>query len=190
MLTAWLDSALERVGVDPAAIASVFPAAGRNCGHVPQPRPRGWPDADAARAMLLVRLPLSGAVLAAEVAALYRYGDRAERRAVLRTLPWLDVADGCVDLVRDALRTHDCGLVAAALGPYARHLDDAAWRQGVLTCVFMAIPLSVVDGLEDRAGGELATMLADLRAERLAAGRSMPADAAALLARLTQDRGI
>jgi hypothetical protein len=75
-------------------------------------------------------------------------------------------------------------LVAAALGPYAGHLDDPAWRQGVLKCVFMAVPLSVVDRLDERADGELARMLAGLAAERQAAGRAMPADATALLHRL------
>ena len=38
----------------------------------------------------------------------------------------------CLPVVRDALRTNDTRLVAAALGPYAAaHLDDAAWRQAV-----------------------------------------------------------
>jgi hypothetical protein len=49
----------------------------------------------------------------------------------------------------------------------------------------MDIPLSQVSGLAARADGELGRMLADLAAERRAAGRPMPADADALLAQLT-----
>jgi len=48
----------------------------------------------------------------------------------------------------------------------------------------MDIPLSQVSGLAARADGELGRMLADLAAERRAAGRPVPADAAALLAQL------
>jgi len=115
------------------------------------------------------------------VTALYRYGDAAEKRGVLRALDRLDVGDGCVELLRDAVRTNDPRLVAAALGPYASNLDDAYWRQAVLKCVFMDIPLSVVYGLTERADDELRRMLAGLAEERTAAGRTMPADAVALL---------
>ena len=88
-----------------------------------------------------------------------------------------------VPLLHDALRTNDARLVAAALGPYAEHLDPDTWRQGVVKCVFMGVPLSVVDDLDRRTDRELTTMLAALAAERRAAGRAMPADAAALLER-------
>ena len=76
-----------------------------------------------------------------------------------------------VPLLHDAIRTNDTRLVAAALGPYAGHLDDAAWRQAVLKCVFMGVPLAAVDGLDERADAELAAMLAALADERAAAGR-------------------
>jgi hypothetical protein len=49
----------------------------------------------------------------------------------------------------------------------------------------MGVPLSAVDRLDDRADQELAAMLAALATERAAAGRRMPADALALLNRLT-----
>jgi hypothetical protein len=141
---------------------------------------------DAARVLLLTTLPLRGEALAAEVGTLYRYGDAAEKRAVLRALPYLDIDEGGVELLHDAIRTNDPRLVAAALGPYARHLDDAMWRQAVLKCVFMEVPLAAVAGLADRADSELARMLTGLAEERRAAGRTMPADAMALLTRLTR----
>ncbi|MFD0822823.1 EboA domain-containing protein, partial [Micromonospora zhanjiangensis] len=96
--------------------------------------------------------------------------------------------DTAVPLLHDALRTNDTRLVAAALGRYARQLDQAAWRQGVLKAVFMGLPLSVVDRLDDRADRELAVMLGGLADERRAAGREMPADALALLDRLGNPR--
>ena len=189
---AWLADALARVQASPAAIAGLFPAVGRRCGRGPLPDPGpeldGWTVDDAARVLLLTVLPLRGVALAGATGALYRYGDAAEKRAVLRALPRLDIGNDGVELLRDAIRTNDPRLVAAALGPYASQLDDAMWRQAVLKCVFMEIPLSTVAGLTARADGELARMLAALATERRAAGRTIPADATALLKKLTGGR--
>jgi hypothetical protein len=182
---AWLAAALERVTAEPTAISGLFPAVSRRCGREPLPELAGWTVDDAARALLLAVLPLHGTPLVDEVGQLYRYGDAAEKRAVLRALPLLDVGDGGVELLHDAIRTNDPRLVGAALGPYARHLDDAMWRQAVLKCVFMNVPLNVVHGLDERADAELATMLAGLAQERRAAGRTMPDDATELLDKLT-----
>ncbi|MFG1811898.1 EboA domain-containing protein [Streptomyces sp. NPDC049040] len=193
-----------RVARDPDAVAVLFPAAGRRCGrgplfgpgHGPHDGPglgpgfgarsdqAGWTVDEAARVLLLTALPLHGPDLAERVGALYRYGSADEKRAVLRALHLLDVGDGAVHILHDAIRTNDTRLVAAAMGPYAAHLDDRMWRQAVLKCVFMDIPLTAVADLNRRADGELARMLADLAAERRAAGRSMPADAEVLLALL------
>ncbi|MDG4799268.1 EboA domain-containing protein [Micromonospora sp. WMMD980] len=178
----WLDAALRRVASEPAAIPRYFAPAARRCGRGPVPDPPGWTVDEAARALLLTALP-GGHATAAET--LYREGDAAEKRAVLRALPLLPIGAECVPLLHDAIRTNDTRLVAAALGPYARHLEQPAWRQAVLKCVFAGVPLAVVDGLTERADGELAQMLAAYTAERHAAGRTMPADATELLDRLT-----
>jgi hypothetical protein len=210
----WLADAVDRVAREPAALAALFPAAGRRCGRGPLPDPDlalhpalaldedtgpdpapgpvGWTVDDAARVLLLTALPLHGSALAGQVEALYRYGSADEKRAVLRALPLLDLGAGGVEILHDAIRTNDTRLVAAAVGPYARHLDDRMWRQAVLKCVFMDIPLTAVADLDRRADGELGRMLGDLADERHAAGRTMPADAdllLALLGDLTPDGG-
>ncbi|MEV1146885.1 EboA domain-containing protein, partial [Micromonospora sp. NPDC049799] len=146
----------------------------------------GWTADDAARVLLLTALPGDHAGYAD---TLYRHGDAAEKRAVLRALPLLPIGAAGVPLLHDAIRTNDTRLVAAALGPYARHLDPSAWRQAVLKCVFMGVPLAVVADLDERADGELAGMLSALTAERAAAGRTMPADATDLLDRLAARAG-
>lgn len=178
----WIDAAVRRVAAEPAAIGGLFAAAGRRCGRAPLTEPAGWSADEAARALLLTALPADHAPHAE---SLYRHGDAAEKRAVLKALPLLPIGAAGVPLLHDAIRTNDTRLVAAALGPYARHLDPAAWRQAVLKCVFTGVPLAVVHDLDARADTELAVMLAGLAAERQAAGRTMPADATALLGRLT-----
>lgn len=175
----WLAGALAAVAADPAALRELFPQAGRGCGRdlLDPADPYGWTVDDAARALLLLRLPQRGQALLHEVDTLYRQGDAAERRAVLRALPLLPIGAEALPLVRDALRTNDTRLVAAALGEYATvHLDAAAYRQAVLKCVFTGIPLAALPGMPQRADAELARMLAAFAEERSAAGRTVPAD--------------
>jgi hypothetical protein len=176
----WLTEAVTRIGQDPAAVRTLFPAAARRCGR--EPLLAGWTVADAARTRLLEALPLHGAALAEQITALHRYGDAAEQRAVLRALAALEQTDPTLGglglpLVHAALRSNDTGLIEAALGPYAaRHLDYDGYRHAVLKCVFCEIPLDRIAGLDERADRELARMLADFAHERVAAGRAVPAD--------------
>jgi hypothetical protein len=179
----WVDDAVRQVWADPGAIARLFPRAARACGRAPLTD--GWTADEAARALLLAALPEDR--LAEELERIYRYGDASEKRAVLKALPLLPIGNAAVPLLRDALRTNDTRLVGAALGPYAAHLDAATWRQGVLKCVFMGLPLSGVDNLDGRADEELRVMLAGLAEERAAAGRPMAADATGLLNRLRKE---
>jgi hypothetical protein len=180
----WLAEALRRTGAEPDAIGRLFAMAGRRCGRAALPQVADWTADDAARVLLLAALPAAEVITRAET--LYRHGDAGEKRAVLRALPMLPVGASAVPLLHDALRTNDTRLVAAALGDYARYLDQPSWRQAVLKCVFMGVPLSVVDGLDERADAELGVMLAGLADERRAAGRELAADATVLLDRLTR----
>ncbi|NJP65366.1 EboA domain-containing protein [Streptomyces spiramenti] len=167
-----------REAADPSALGRRFPAAGRRYGRGPLPGgPAGWRVEDAVRTLLLLQAP-PGEVTAL-AGLLYRQGDAAERRGVLRALPHLPVGDGALELVRDALRANDPRLVEAAVGPYAaRHLDQPAWRQAVLKCLFVEVPLRAVAGLAERRDAELVSLAEGLAAERLAAGRAVPADLA------------
>ncbi|GAA0911406.1 EboA domain-containing protein [Virgisporangium aurantiacum] len=179
----WLTGAEASVRADPDTIGRFFAQADRRLGREPLPGCPQWTGGRAGRALLLAAL--TGTPDKVErIVAVYQQGDAAERLAVLLALPLLPIGAAAAPVLHDALRTNDTRLVAAALGPYATHLDVATWRQGVIKCVFMGVPLSHVDALDERADGELAAMLAALAEERLAAGRTMPADAVALLDRL------
>ncbi|NUO35098.1 MAG: EboA domain-containing protein [Dermatophilaceae bacterium] len=177
-----IDDMLADVAAEPDRIERHFPAAGRTAA-------REGRDGDAAREALLLALPGDTAYVVGVVWRLYDQGDAAERRAVLLALPALDAAgrpngigDAALPIVRDALRTNDTRLVAAALGPYAAaHLDDDAWRQAVLKVLFTGIPVGEVAGLATRADAELARMVRDYAAEREAAGRAVPDDAYTVL---------
>lgn len=177
---AWVRESVAEIETDPAAVRIRFPMAGRKAGRGPldpDASPddvHAWTIDDAARTLLLVAL---GDRVEAELADLYRFGDAAERRGLLRALPYLPVGDRAMGIVDDAIRTNDTRLVAAALGPYAtEHLDDAAYDQAVLKCVFIGVPIAPLDGLPARATAETARMLAAFVHERVAAGRDIPAE--------------
>ncbi|MGB3441195.1 MAG: EboA domain-containing protein [Actinophytocola sp.] len=188
----WLVEAEQKVRRDPSAVAALFPAVGRKVGRAPL-RPEADPQGlvhgtvdDLARSRLLAVLAevLDAGKLSDEIAQLYRYGDDAERRGVLRglaALPSATVPAG-VELVKDALRANDIRLVAAAMGDFsARHLDAHSWRHGVLKCLFVGVPLAAVSELDGRTDDELLRMVGDYAEERRAAGREVPADAVTLL---------
>jgi hypothetical protein len=157
---------------------------------------------DAARAALVVALADAvgtGRDCADRLLALYRQGDAAERRGVLRGLDALTERGGLgrtdtdtdtgtseetaalvtagLELAADALRTNDPSLVAAAVGPFgARYLDQHTWRHAILKLVFQGVSLEAASGLTARADDELDRMARDFAAERRAAGRPVPAD--------------
>ncbi|ROQ77325.1 hypothetical protein EDD95_3844 [Streptomyces sp. CEV 2-1] len=183
---AWLDEALAEAAhaaahpdAEPSGNVYAVPswelryaAAGRHCG---------LEHADSVRALLLIE---ARAGLAAAT-RLYEQGTAAERRAVLLVLPALDLGATALALVEDALRANDTTLIAAAVGPYAgEHLDPHNWRHAVLKCLFTGVPVAAVDQLARRSRGdaELARMLGDYAAERIAAGRPVPADLHRVLA--------
>src|SRR3954468_21818101 len=89
----WLREASAAVASDVTAVRSRFPMVGRKVGREPleagaDPADvHAWTIDDAARTLLLVA---GGSAVEGELAELYRYGDAAERRGVLRALPFLD----------------------------------------------------------------------------------------------------
>jgi hypothetical protein len=178
---AWYDEAIARVRATPKAIATVFPAVGRGVGRGPlDPKTTAdpltsWSVDDAARTLLLVAL---GDRAEAELELLYRHGDARERRGVIRALAFIEIDPALgLRVVDDALRTNDVSLIAAAMGPYAaERLDDAAYAQGVLKCVFVGVSLTEVAGTQERTTPALSAMLSRYVHERIAAGRTVPAD--------------
>src|SRR5689334_10065425 len=92
----WLREASAAVAADPAALRSRFPMVGRKVGRDTLDEDAdpadvwAWTVDDAARVLLLIA---AGERAEAELADLYRFGDAAERRGVLRALPYLDLGD-------------------------------------------------------------------------------------------------
>ena len=176
----WLRETSAAAAADPAVLRAKFPMVGRKVGREPLEADadpadvHAWTVDDAARTLLLLA---AGEGAEAELAELYRYGDAAERRGILRALPYLELDDRGLYLVDDAIRTNDTRLIAAALGPYAtEHLSDAGYDQAVLKCVFVGVPITPLDGIPSRVTPDGARMLGAFVHERVAAGRDVPAE--------------
>lgn len=174
----WLRETSAAVAANASALRSTFPMVGRKVGRDTLEEGAdptdvwAWTIDDAARVLLLLA---AGERAEAELADLYRFGDAAERRGVLRALPYLDIEDRGVGLVDDAVRTNDTRLIAAALGPYAtKYLSDAQYDQAILKCVFVGVPITGLDGIPERVTPDGARMLAAFVHERVAAGRDLP----------------
>ncbi|OLT47099.1 hypothetical protein BJF85_00735 [Saccharomonospora sp. CUA-673] len=191
-----LGELIDEVTSAPERIAVLLPAVARVVGRGPadpdDPDGMVTPRIEDQARVALVRAAARNwdrDALVTEIGALYRHGDADEKRAVLRALDHLDVGGAALDLVGDALRGNDTRHIAAALGAYAaRHLDAHSWRHGVLKCLFTGVPLAAVSGIAERGDAELARMVAAFAAERRAAGRDVPADAAWLLDQLAPQR--
>jgi hypothetical protein len=184
---AWLQEVTEEARSQPQTVRVPFTVVGRKVGRAPldpdsDPADvHAWTIDDAARTLLLIAL---GQAVEGQLSYLYRFGDAAERRGVLRALPYLPIGDRALDLVEDAIRPNDTRLIAAALGPYAtEHLSNAAYDQAVLKCVFVGVPIAGLDGLPARVTADGARMLAAFVLERVAAGRDVPVEVWAVIDR-------
>ena len=165
-----------QVAADPSLLPRLFASAGRRLRGLGLDAPASvWvatPE-DELRIALLAAVPTPWS----QVDDLWRHGDAAERRAVLRALGVLPDPDPEVlgRLVAEALRTNDPRLVAAALSERALDaLDDAALGQAVLKVAFLDLDLRDVPGIVRRVTPALVHQLMGLVLERVAAGRPVP----------------
>lgn len=138
-------------------------------------RPVHWSVDQAARMLLLLALPAPDASSYVRVLdQLFAAGEVHELVALYQALPLLPhpaahalrTAEG----VRSNIRTVFCAV--AHDNPYPmEQLDDDAWNQLVLKCLFVGVSLSPVIGIDRRANRALAQMLLDYAHERQAAKR-------------------
>jgi len=139
--------------------------------------PSGWTVADAARILLLSGLPAAGAPFAQRFTGLCRTADVSELITLYRGLPLYPEPQALERPVGEGLRTNIRAVFEAIAhrNPYPRaHFDRHRWNHMVLKAVFIGSALAPIQGLDERANGELAQVLCDFAHERWAAGRPVP----------------
>lgn len=177
----WLVDSLIVIEKNPKAIARAFSSARRKVGsaEIETNDTCRMPADIAARIVLLGRLYASHAVVAdEEVRDLYRFGDVSERLAIMQAFPFVNIAAPTLKyLVEDALRSNDARLVANSLTRHALSvLSDDDVAHAVMKCIFMELPIDIVQGLEKRVTPNMSRMVAGYMVERVTAGREVDAD--------------
>lgn len=104
-----------------------------------------------------------------------------ERVALLRTLPLLPQPERFVPIAEEACRTNvvDVFEAIACHNPFPRlYFGELAFNQMVMKAMFLEVALAPIQGLRERNNDELRRMARDFAAERRAASRPIPRDAA------------
>jgi hypothetical protein len=192
----WLDAEMERLRASgderriPVALGLAARKVGRNelaCGAgeiaaADQLRsgwqPQWWSTDEAARVLLLLATHRGDdRGFAERVDRLCATAEVSELVGVLKGFAVFPAPTLLVGRAREGVRSSMQPVfeAIACRNPYPLdYFDEAAWNQMVVKCVFMGAPIETVNGLVARRNPELIQMLADLVAERRAAGRPMP----------------
>lgn len=190
---AWVDSACAEIagGAPDRRFFLAFSTAVHRCGKElldPTPEeleaasaarsgwnPGGWSLEQAARALLVLSLPLDDRdAWSRTLTRVQESADVGEAVALGQILPLLPHAESHVLRARELLRTNITAAfeAVACRNPYpADALPEDAWNQMVLKAMFVGSPIHEIVGLDDRANPALSRMLLDYAHERWAAGR-------------------
>jgi len=176
---------LLRAYTDASRTLGRLPFTLRQPGLFPPPEAAGlsiesWTMEDAARLTFLLYRSASGAHGADDdVLACYDLGDSREQQSWLKGVAVLPAPERHLPLVIDACRTNILPqFEAVACGnPYpSLYFPERNFNQLVLKALFNGVRLERIVGLSARANADLARMAGDYAAERMAAGRPVPAD--------------
>jgi hypothetical protein len=141
-------------------------------------RPELWATDEAAR--ILILMASHGGddpAFAARVDRLCAMAEVTEYIAYLKGFAIFPAPKLLYGRAREGVRTAITPVFAAIAchNPYPfDHFDEDAWNQMVVKCVFNGVPIETIVGLQERRNPEVVQMLADLIAERQAAGRPLP----------------
>jgi hypothetical protein len=190
--TGWLAERVagaEKQGAD-AAFLLAFSTAPRRTGRAdlrlgpeelaavasarPGLRPELWTLDQAARTRLVLALPSDAEGYVATLDRLFADAELGELVALYGALPLLPHPEAHRARAAEGVRSNMKAVFEAVAlrNPYpAEALEDDAWNQLVLKCLFLGSPLGLVEGIDGRVNTKLASMLSDFAHERWAAGR-------------------
>ncbi len=139
--------------------------------------PSHWSIDQAARTLLLLSLPHDNAEKYLHtLEQVFTTADVGELVALYQALPLLPYPEQLRHRAAEGVRSNMTAVfnAVALTNPYpAQYFDNLAWNQMVLKAFFVGSPVSLIQGLNQRANPELARMLIDYANERQAAGRSV-----------------
>lgn len=190
----WLNATCARIAAgDERTLSIAFSSASRRLGKgdlalgrdalaeaaraVPGLDPRRWTIDQAARARLVMAIRAEpAAAWLATLDRIFAACDLGESIALYQAIPLLPHPELLRLRAAEGLRSNMKAVFEAVAldNPYAAaELDEDAWNQLVLKCLFVGSPLDRVVGLDRRANPRLARMLCEYAHERWAATRAV-----------------
>jgi hypothetical protein len=141
-------------------------------------RPDTWSTDEAARtALVLSTWRDHDASFAALIDRVCERADLGELVACLKGFALFPAPERLYARAREALRSSAQPVFEAIArnNPYpADRLDEPAYNQMVVKCIFTGVSILEIVGLDERRNADLTKMLRDLVSERQAAGRTLP----------------
>jgi hypothetical protein len=138
-------------------------------------RPSRWRVDQAVRTLLVLALPVDDAEpYVRTLDRLFADSDEGELVTLYQALPLLPHPAAHCPRAAEGIRTNMKTVfdAVAVENPYpAEMLDEGAWNQLVLKCLFVGTRLASVQGVDGRTNPALARMLCDYAHERWSAGR-------------------
>ncbi|QGJ70975.1 Sugar phosphate isomerase/epimerase [Planctomycetales bacterium 10988] len=139
--------------------------------------PANWSIDQAARTLLVLALPIEDfAHYLKTLDRLFAAAEVGELVALYQALPLLPSPLAHQNRAAEGIRTNMKSVFCAVAhhNPYpSEQLDENAWNQMILKCLFVGVKLDPVIGLDQRANANLASMLLDYAHERWAANRDI-----------------
>jgi len=154
-----------------------------------------WTTDEAARAMLLLECSQNSSheESAKCIHECFRYSDKFELAALLKSLPLLPKPETFLHHAREACRSNiqDVFMAIAYDNIYpANFFSTDAFNQMVMKAFFMGIFINPILQLDETINEDLARMALDYMEEREAAGRAVPFDLWRVVAPATEPRVI
>lgn len=156
--------------------------------------PACWTMDQAARVWLLLSFPDHDAADLVYVAdQLFAAGEVHELVALYQGLPLYAHQESwrlrCAEGIRSNIRAVLTAI--AHRNPYpSEQLDEGAWNQLVLKCMFVGLTLNPIVGLDSRANADLARIVIDYAEERRSAHRPVSPELWRLVAPLADERAL
>jgi hypothetical protein len=144
----------------------------------PRWRPDTWSTDQAARiSLVLSTWRQDASAFAALLDRTCERADLGELVACLKGFAIFPASERLYARAREALRSSVQPVFEAIAcnNPYpADHLEEPAYNQMVVKCIFTGVSIAEIVGLDERRNGDLLGMLGALVSERQAAGRMVP----------------
>lgn len=139
--------------------------------------PADWTIDQATRTLLVLSLPADDPdALVKTLDRLFEAADVGELVALYQMLPVLPFPEAHLERAAEGVRTNIKAILCAVAhyNPYpSEYLNELAWNQMVLKCLFVGAILDPIHGLDERANVTLMRMLIDYAHERWSANRAV-----------------